>query len=193
MNRKSHLKMDYQSYWAVGSLAEPLIHFAVPFAVFTALGVKPKRALLLSLLALTPDLDVLFHVHRSVTHSLIPLLLVAAPLLALTWRRKPYRNLVILAFMAVSSHLLLDLSGYTPILYPLLQDSFRIAFSCNMHYGSFPALSFNVLVESIPTVFVPFDSLDAPLFTTEGALISLTLLLPTFIEAFKQLWRRSAC
>ena len=167
-------------------MAEPLIHFAVPFAVFTALGVKPKRALLLSLLALTPDLDVLFHVHRSASHSLIPLLLVVAPLLALTWRSKPYKNLVVLAFMAVASHLLLDLSGYTPILYPLLQDSFRIAFSCDMHYGSFPALSFNVLVESIPAVFIPFDSLDAPLFTSEGFLVSLALLTPALYKMLKE-------
>ena len=167
-------------------MAEPLIHLAVPFAVFTALGVKPKRALLLSLLALTPDLDVLFHVHRSVTHSLIPLLLVVAPLLALTWRSKPYRNLVILAFIAVSSHLLLDLTSYTPILYPMLQDSFRIVFSCDMHYGSFPALSFNVLVKSIPTVFIPFDSLDALLFTSEGFLVSLALLSPAFYKILKE-------
>jgi len=172
--------------WSHEELAEPLIHFTVPFAFFTALGVKPKRALLLSLLALTPDLDVLFHIHRSVTHSLIVLLLVVAPLLALTWRRKFYRNLVILAFMAVASHLLLDLSGYTPILYPLLPDSFRIAFSCNMHYGSSPALSFNVLVESIPTVFIPFDSLDAPLFTSEGFLVSLALLSPAFYKMLKE-------
>jgi len=110
---------------------------------------------------------------------------VAAPLLALTWRRKSYRNLVILASMAVASHILLDLSGYTPILYPLLQDSFRIAFSCDMHYGSSPALSFNVLVESIPTTFIPFDSLDAPLFTSEGFLVSLALLTPALYKMLK--------
>ena len=62
---KIRLKDDYQPCWAAGNMAEPLIHLGVPFAVFTALGVKPKRASLLSLLALTPDPDVLFHVHRS--------------------------------------------------------------------------------------------------------------------------------
>jgi hypothetical protein len=69
-------------------LAEPLIHFTVLFAAFTALRVKPKSALLLSLLALTPDLDVLFRVHRSPSHSLIPLLALAIPLLGLTWRNR---------------------------------------------------------------------------------------------------------
>jgi len=167
-------------------LAEPLIHFAVPFAVFTAFGVKPKRALLLSLLALTPDLDVLFHVHRSLTHSLIPLLLVAAPLLALTWKRKPYRNFVVLASVAVASHLLLDLTGYTPILCPLLQDSLRIAFNCDMHYSSFPALSLNIKIQSTPTTFNPFKSLDAPLFTSEGFLVSLALLTPAFYKMLKE-------
>ena len=180
--------------WSHEELAEPLIHFTVPFAFFTALGVKTKKALLLSLLALTPDLDVLFHIHRSASHSLVILSAVFAPLLALTWNKKPYRGMALLGFAAVASHLILDLAGYTPILYPLISDSFRVSFNCDIHYGSVPALSFNFMVESIPTAFIPFDRLDAPLFTTEGALISFALLLPTFIEAFKPLWRRrSAC
>jgi len=169
-------------------LAEPLIHFAVPFAVFTAFGVKPKRALAISLLALTPDLDVLFHVHRSATHSLVALLSVAVPVLALTWKRKPYRNLLILASMAVASHILLDLSGYTPVFYPLVQDSYRVAVGCDIHYGSVPALSFNAKIHSKPTVFTPIESLDAPLFTSEGLLISLAFFAPAFHRILKGLW-----
>jgi len=62
-------------------LVEPLLHFAVPFAVFTALGVKPKRAFLLSLFALLPDLDILINIHRFCSHSLIPLLAITIPLI----------------------------------------------------------------------------------------------------------------
>ena len=65
---------------------EPAIHFIVPFIALTLVGVKFRRALPVSLLALLPDLDALFLVHRSLSHSLIVLLMVAVPLLALAYK-----------------------------------------------------------------------------------------------------------
>ncbi|MBS7659884.1 hypothetical protein KEJ28_04275, partial [Candidatus Bathyarchaeota archaeon] len=50
---------------------EPLLHFTIPFLSFLLVGVQPKKAFLLSLLALVPDLDALFLVHRSFTHSIV--------------------------------------------------------------------------------------------------------------------------
>ena len=111
---------------------------------------------------------------------MVALLSVAVPALALTWKRKPYRNFVVLASVAVASHILLDLTGYTPVFYPLVNDSFRVAVGCDIHYGSVPALSFNVEIQSKSTVFTPVESLDAPLFMSEGLLISLALLAPAF-------------
>lgn len=87
---------------------EPLIHFVVPFTALTLLGVRIKKALPISLVALLPDLDTLSWVHRSLSHSLIVLWVVVAPLLMLArrWRLHGY---VWLASLAVASHLVLDL------------------------------------------------------------------------------------
>jgi hypothetical protein len=50
-------------------VVKPLLHFAVPFAFFRALGLNRKTAFLVAIVALMPDLDVLIHIHRSFTHS----------------------------------------------------------------------------------------------------------------------------
>jgi hypothetical protein len=51
-------------------MPEPAMHFSVVFALAAPrLGVK--RALLLSFIVLMPDLDVLMHVHRSMSRSIV--------------------------------------------------------------------------------------------------------------------------
>lgn len=95
---------------------EPLIHFVVPLTLLTILGVKFRRALPLSLLALLPDLDVFFHVHRSFSHSILIFLAVFLLTLPLAWRFKSYKHAA-LALLMLISHPILDLfSGYTPVL-----------------------------------------------------------------------------
>jgi membrane-bound metal-dependent hydrolase YbcI (DUF457 family) len=59
---------------------ELIIHFTIPFIALTLLGLDVKRALPLSLLALLPDLDALFLVHRSLSHSLVVVFAFAAPI-----------------------------------------------------------------------------------------------------------------
>lgn len=90
------------------------------------MNVRLKKAFLLSLLALTPDLDALFHIHRSISHSAIILLAI----MILIWlaARKPWiRTQIPFALFALISHLTLDVfTGYTPILWPLSQSSIWI-------------------------------------------------------------------
>ena len=66
----------------MSSLVEPLLHFVVPFVSLRAVGFDLRKAAFASLIALTPDLDVLFNSHRSPTHSLIVVGLVIFGLLA---------------------------------------------------------------------------------------------------------------
>ena len=86
-------------------MPEPLIHFAVPFASLRAFGVDLRKAVLVSLVAVAPDLDVLFNVHRSQTHSVIMLAVVALPLFVLTRNRKEARTLVMLGAFVHASRL----------------------------------------------------------------------------------------
>jgi hypothetical protein len=152
-------------------MVEPLLHFAVPFVSLRAVGFDLRKATFASLIALTPDLDVLFNNHRSPTHSLIVVGLVMFGLLALTWKRKTARSLALLAAFGVFSHILLDLfQTSTPILWPLFSQSVQLWPNPEFHMWS------RVLL------WYPSSWLDAPLITAEGLGISLVLLGPTVVQ-----------
>jgi len=172
-------------------MPEPALHFSVIFALSAPrLGVK--RALILSIIALLPDLDVLFYVHRSVSHSLIMLSL--SWLLFLTFIRIMKRErlrLGLSCLLALLSHPIMDcFQNYTPILYPILDRSLWARFD-----GSFLISSegfsphFSASIIDAPTIFRSFQHFDAPIFTSEGLIISLLLIIvPLFLEtnAFKR-------
>ena len=63
---------------------ELLVHFVVPFVALMLAGVELRRALPISLFALLPDFDVFVFVHRSPTHSIVVMSMVAVPFLLLT-------------------------------------------------------------------------------------------------------------
>jgi membrane-bound metal-dependent hydrolase YbcI (DUF457 family) len=108
-------------------LVEALLHFAVPFASLRAIGFEWRKALFVSLFALVPDLDVLFHVHRSMSHSFVVLAIVTLPILAIFYRNKTITTLTLLAALGVSTHLVLDIfGGYTPLLWPISNQSIEI-------------------------------------------------------------------
>jgi glycosyltransferase involved in cell wall biosynthesis len=166
-------------------MPEPALHFSVTFAISAPrLGVK--RALLLSLLALLPDFDVLFHIHRSMSHSIIMLGLMWMPILAAFYYfRRRYLSLAFLCFLAVLSHPVIDcFQAYTPILYPAYDRSIWVrvgGWLLISPEGFTPEASVNV--RDTPTVFNPIESFDAPIFTSDGFLISLLLVaVPLFLS-----------
>jgi len=172
---------------------EPLIHFVVPFTALTLVGVKTKKALPISLLALLPDLDALFLVHRSLSHSLFVVLVVAMSLLLLTYKlRLRVYGYVGLGLLAVASHLVLDLfSGYTPLLWPLYGYSLWVQAGLVAHIGSSPSLTPSLKLLKEPIAFHPFPSLDAPLFTGQGLILSAVLLFPVLLRALRAGWQRA--
>jgi len=160
-----------------------LLHFAVPFASLRALGLDLRKVLFASLVALTPDIDVLFQVHRSQSHSFVLLALVTLPLLALTWNRKSLRSLVLLGAFGVSVHLVLDLfQSSTPVLWPLLNESIWIPVTLHLHMGSAVAVTGPATVHVEPTAIEHFTSFDAPVLTGEGLVLSTVLLAPTLVQ-----------
>ncbi|MEM3955726.1 MAG: glycosyltransferase [Candidatus Bathyarchaeia archaeon] len=174
-------------------MPEPALHFSVIFALSASrLGIK--KTLILSAIALLPDLDALFHVHRSMSHSLIILGLSWLLILTIIYTiKREYIGFGILCFLALLSHPIMDLfQNYTPILYPILDRSLWVRFD-----GSFLISSegfsprFSVSLVDAPTIFRPFQYLDAPIFTSEGFLISLLLIIvPLFLET--NAFRRTA-
>jgi len=158
---------------------EPIIHFMIPFFALTLLGIKPKRAFILSLFALLPDLDILFHVHRSPSHS-IPILIVAlAPVWISALKSERFRGDVWLASLALLSHPILDLfSGYTPILWPLFPYSLWAQAEVYIRLGSWPTIQPYVNLAMEPTSFKPVGNLDAVVVSGGGLILSLLILIP---------------
>ena len=172
---------------------ELIIHFVVPFTALMLLGVKAKRALPISLLALLPDLDAFFFVHRSLTHSLVVVLGVAAPLLLLAHRFRPgLQGYVFMALFAVESHIFLDLfDGYTPLLWPLYGNFLWIHAELGIRVGGSAGLSPSVEMLVKPITFKPFQSLDAPLLTGGGLITSFVLLTPVLLKVLRAFWQRT--
>ncbi|MEM1994886.1 MAG: metal-dependent hydrolase [Nitrososphaerales archaeon] len=170
---------------------EPLIHFVVPFAALMLVGFKFRKAMLLSLFALTPDLDALFLIHRSFTHSILFLLLVAVFLLLIFYKIKPkLLRYGFIALFSTLSHVVLDLpSGYTPILWPLYNYSIWFQGDLFAHIGSAPTLSLNLHILTEPITFRYLGSLDAPLFTGSSLILALTILTPFFVKIIVQRFR----
>jgi hypothetical protein len=164
---------------------EPIIHFVVPFVALTLVGFDFKRALPPSLLALLPDLDALLLIHRSLSHSLVVVFAFTAPFALIAYRLKPrLLSYVFLASLSVASHLILDLfAGYTPILWPLSSRSFWIKTELGVHIGGSMSIMPTVDLLTKPTAFQHLQSLDAPLFTGEGLIISASLLAPIMVKA----------
>lgn len=158
-------------------MSELLIHFTVPFALTSPiLGVK--KALVVGFIALLPDVDALLHVHRSITHSLILTIIIAIPVVATVASIKPkLASLGVASFLAVLSHLVLDVfQTYTPILYPLTQQSIHVDVNGGVIIGSGLNPYIKADIHTTPTDFTPFTQLDAPIFTSEGLAISIMLI-----------------
>lgn len=171
---------------------EPLIHFVVPFIALMLVGASFRKAMLVSLLALLPDLDVLLLVHRFISHSIVVVLSAATPLLLLVYKFKPrLYSYVFLALLALTSHLLLDVfTGCTPILWPLYSYSICIQVELFAHIGSSPRIIPSAKLLTKPISFQHFQSLDAPLFTSEGLVMSVVMLMPLLLKAFKA-WQQA--
>jgi len=172
---------------------EPLVHFVVPLVAFMLLGFDLRRSFLISLLALAPDLDALFLVHRSLTHSLMTLLGVSIPILIAIYRLKPMAlKYGFMGLLSVASHIALDLpAGYTPVLWPLYNYSIWIQAELSAHIGSALTVALHLHMLTEPVSFEVAGSLDAPLFTGSGLIASLVVLAPFFVKRLEQRFRRA--
>ena len=86
-------------------MPEPLIHFIVPFSVLVMCGMGVRKAAFFASLAILPDFDVLFHIHRSFSHSVFFILLLCAPviIIAAAKHSKMTRDAII-ATLVILSH-----------------------------------------------------------------------------------------
>jgi hypothetical protein len=146
--------------------------------------VGPRRALLLALVGLLPDVDALLLVHRWVTHSIPVELLASAPLLALTYAyKRGYFGVAVLAVLLYTLHIVMDLlTGLTPALWPLA-PALALNIGVNGVYsvdGVRVTPGFEVVVG--PVDFARRDSVEGPLVSETGLMIALVATLTLLIE-----------
>ena len=160
-------------------MPEPLIHFIVPFSVLVMCGICVKKSAFFASFAILPDLDVLFHVHRSFSHSMFFILLFCAPVIIITATRHSKRVYdAAIVTLVILSHPFMDLFTYfTPIFWPLYNNSIYIIaeMMTNMDNVSQLHLLFDIKLE--PVVFYQTVSMDAPIFTSEGVAATLVILV----------------
>jgi len=162
-------------------MPELLLHFSIPFALSApVLGLK--RAFIIGLVALLPDLDVLLHVHRSFTHSAIFLSILIILMVSISLKIGRGSGTMIACSLSLLSHLILDLfHSPTPILYPLSNYSYHISPKMSVLIAEkiLPNISLTLNMEE--TVFKSFQLLDAPIFTDSGFMASLILIASPLI------------
>ncbi|MCJ7607937.1 MAG: metal-dependent hydrolase [Thermoplasmata archaeon] len=103
---------------------DPVMHLALPTLFLLALRLDPKRVLMLSPLAILPDFDVLFGLHRALGHSFIPILVLPMALIVFSKLRRPeWMAAALLVQFFLASHIILDMGGVA-FLWPLTTQQF---------------------------------------------------------------------
>jgi membrane-bound metal-dependent hydrolase YbcI (DUF457 family) len=166
---------------------EPLSHFILPLAALLLLGEDLRTAAPLALLGLLPDLDALLLLHRSISHSVAVMGLLFLLLLLYARHYSPdHQRTVTLVFLVTASHPILDLGGLTPILWPIYPYSISVRLALNGVLGEGLGLSPRVdIIQALPD-FSKVTSIDYPLFTQEGLLLTVVLLLPILYNLAKR-------
>jgi hypothetical protein len=167
-------------------MPEPLIHFIVPFSVLVMCGIGIKKSALFASLALLPDLDVLFHVHRSFSHSVVFILILGAAAIAIsTAKHSKWVSDTLIATLVILSHLFMDLFTYfTPLFWPLYSKSIFIVIELmtNMDNVSKLHLVFDLKLE--PVVFYHTINMDSPIFTSTGVAATLVIVAGLVLRHF---------
>ena len=114
---------------------DPFMHLLLPLLFLLALRVDAKRAVLFAPLAVLPDFDALFGLHRALGHSFIPILVVPLAVVAYAhFRKNEWHAASLVALFYLTSHVVLDLGGVA-FLWPIVPDQFffepTIAFSAS--------------------------------------------------------------
>ena len=111
----------------------PPYHFAAGYMLMAFTPDKDLKkkifyGVLFGLISVSPDLDVLFRVHRSFSHSLVFITMITLPLIIRLRGRSLFRYAV-LAYTAYILHILLDLQDPTPALWPIFNGAIWISAS----------------------------------------------------------------
>lgn len=105
---------------------DPFMHLLLPLLFLLAARIDAKRALLFAPLAILPDFDALFGLHRALFHSFVPILVLPLIFVVYSRLRRPEWMLgSVIALFYLVSHVVLDLGGVA-FFWPLVQEQFYL-------------------------------------------------------------------
>ncbi len=124
---------------------DPFMHLLLPLLFLLAVRVDAKKALLFAPLAVLPDFDALFGLHRALFHSFIPILVLPMMFLVYSKLRKPewvFGSMIALFYLA--SHVVLDLGGVA-FLWPVVPEQFY--FDPQVHFDLQGGVNFTISID----------------------------------------------
>ena len=105
---------------------DPFQHLLLPLMFLLAIRIDHRRAIMFAPLAVLPDFDALFDLHRALGHSFIPILVMPMAILVYARFRKPEWLLsALIVQFYLASHVVLDMGGVA-FLWPIITEQFYI-------------------------------------------------------------------
>ena len=122
---------------------DPFQHLLLPLLFLLAIRIDAKKAVLFAPLAVLPDFDALFGLHRALGHSFIPILVVPMLIIAYAKLRRPEWLLsALIVQFYLASHVVLDLGGVA-FLWPFATEQFY--FEPTITFGVEGGLDFTIV------------------------------------------------
>ena len=169
------------------SLPDLLTHYAVSYLIASR-SFKPRRALLVALMGLLPDIDALFRIHRWVTHSLVlAALAVAIAVLSVSATRREYLGHAALFSALYALHIVMDVfTGPTPILWPLSNKEYAVSIGVNgvISCGGVGMDPYAELVIS-DADFTQKPMINGPVVSATGVMASIAVAALILAERFR--------
>ena len=175
-------------------MPDALTHLVASYAIASRI-VGYKRAVLLCLFGLLPDIDVFLCVHRWCTHSIVIATLIAIPLIGVIWlsRFRRFLRIAIAAYLLYTLHIILDLfTAPTPVLWPTYREAYMVSIEVVgvIDPGVEIGIDSRIELYSEYTRFV-VHRVEGPVISTSGMLIAIAIAMLLLVERISLLNRDS--
>jgi membrane-bound metal-dependent hydrolase YbcI (DUF457 family) len=169
---------------------DPVLHLALPLLFLLALRVDTRTAVLLAPLAILPDFDAAFGLHRAAFHNFVFVILLPVALIAYSKLKRPaWLPWALVVQFYLASHVVLDLGGVA-FMWPVVKD--QIFFDPEITFNLQGGVNFGFDFEYGLRPYSPMGTTD---FLSEAgfALIFLAVLVAAVFRkealvSFRKLW-----
>ena len=168
-----------------------LAHIAIAGLVCLVLVKEPKWVLLLVWVAILPDFDIFFGLHRIIFHTLFLLVPISVAIIGITYRLYPqYKEPAFIIAFCLLSHTILDwLQYWNALLWPI-----PLAFWLNIQITILPTSPIPTPLLIIGPMIAPLHVLSEPstgtLFDPYTSFLFLLFLVVAIIRIWPDFFQR---